>query len=71
MNAAGGRPVGDQSLDLRAPLRAAYRAASAPRYLPRKLFGDSTVCTQSGRVASALGLSAVDVDTASVAYVQP
>jgi hypothetical protein len=49
----------------------AYRTASAPRYLPRKLFGDSTVCTQSGRVASALGLSAVEVDTASVPYVQP
>ena len=71
MNAAGGRPVGDQLLDLRAPRRPAYRTASAPRYLPRKLLGDSTVCTQSGRVASALGLSAVDVDTASVPYVHP
>ncbi len=45
----------------------AYWDAPAPRYFPRKLFGDSTVCTQSGRVFNALGLSAVDVDTASVA----
>src|SRR5882757_1986761 len=49
----------------------AYRPTSAPRYLPRKLLGDSTACTHSGRVVSASGLSAVDVDTASVAYVQP
>ena len=70
MNAAGGRPARDQLLDLgdrldRVPdrVRAAVLAAEAVRRL--------TVCTQSGRVASALGLSAVDVDTASVAYVHP
>ena len=33
--------------------------------------GASTVCTHSGRVSSAFGLSATDVDTASVRYVQP
>ena len=70
MNAAGGRPSATSCVDLRTA-SPAYRAASAPRYLPRKLFGESTVCTQSGRVARALGLSAVDVDTASVPYVQP
>src|SRR3954449_3336506 len=70
MNPAGGRPSTARRL-ITSTASPAYRPASAPRYLPRKLFGDSTVCTQSGRVVSALGLSAVDVDTASVAYVHP
>ena len=70
MNAAGARPSAT-SCSICPTASPAYCAASAPRYLPRKLLGDSTVCTQSGRVASALGLSAVDVDTASVPYVQP
>ena len=48
-----------------------YFSASAPRCTPRKGFGASSACTQSGRVASAFGLSATDVLTASDAYVQP
>src|SRR6516164_10616791 len=53
----------------------AYRtdpvSTPAPRYRPRYEFGASTTCTQGGRVLSAFGLSAVEVDTASEAYVQP
>ena len=70
MNPAGGRPSAT-SRSITSTASLPYRTASAPRYLPRKLFGDSTVCTQSGRVASALGLSAIDVETASVPNVQP
>ena len=70
MNPAGARPAATSSSIWRTA-STAYRPTSAPRYLPRKLLGDSTACTQSGRVVSALGLSAVDVDTASVPYVQP
>jgi hypothetical protein len=70
MNAAGGCPSAINA-SIWATASLAYRGACAPRYFPRKLFGDSTVCTQSGRVAIALGLSAVDVDTASVPYVHP
>ncbi len=70
MNAAGARPSAI-NWSIWATASTAYRPTSLPRYLPRKLFGDSTVCTQSGRVVSAFGLSAVEVDTASVPYVQP
>jgi hypothetical protein len=35
------------------------------------VFGETTGWTQSGRVVSACGLSAIEVETASLATVQP